>query len=155
MARVRYVYEGALTKRFTDPDLVQVLRIMRTPGGAPLPQRLWQRIVDTEVKTTSGAVQPGQVSSETAADPRLKDTLDWYQASYFWPIAYLTAQQRAVQTARKAQQVLFYIPAIDRPDQHLPKCAFREMSAVGNMSTTKKLMSVFLNDFWFVKSYVN
>ena len=127
LSRVRYIFELKTMKRFTDPDLSQTLLLMRTPGGAKIPDHIWTRIVATKLQ---------------AGDARLRATSSWVFAAYAWTMVNFMQHQRARETASEAGAVLYYIPAIDQPQHPMTKTEYREMQLEPNMTTTQKLQGV-------------
>ena len=153
MQRLQYVYELKTTKRFTDPDLAEALRIMRTPGGAALPERIWQRIVATRLDevgedglSASGAAQPagpgGGVGDAPSVGDRLRQATDWVFCAYSWPMVTMMMHVRARASAQEAGQILYYVQAIDAPHHHLPRSAYTDMQKEPSLTKTKKLPGV-------------
>ena len=133
LANVDYVIDFVKMQRFDDPLLREVLHVMRTPGGKKVSEAAWAAIKNTELKSQGDAAQPA------ATDPRLAQTLDWYEAAYEWRIVSYAMHTKARLRAKAEKKVLFYIQAVDRPALDLGTKDFEAMFAEPNLSTTKKL----------------
>ena len=126
-----YVFEFRQSNRFKDKDLIHILDCMRTPGGKIIHDDAWKSLEDRLIQ-----------SSKNNVDPRLQAASDWLEAAYDWRTISLAQHVRMRLAAAAAGQVLFYIPAIDKPCFDCPKPIFRSMTRVPSMTTTKKLMGV-------------
>ena len=87
--------------RFTDPVLIRILQTMRVVGGQPLSESDWQAISATELaEDTVNAAKP---------------VTGWYHTCYVWSIISMAAFVEARDSARIAQKTLYYIQAVDLP----------------------------------------
>ena len=124
-------------QRFADPLQLEVLNAMRTPGGKKISDESWQAIVKTEVVSSSDAGQAAASSSQAAQQPqwdhRLRAARGWYEGAYEWRIVSYAMHAQAKLDAHDAAQLLFYVPAVDRPAAHLAKPDFNKMRAEPNM----------------------
>ena len=142
LADIEYVVDFVQMKRFTDELLIQVLEAMRTPGGKKISDECWQAILNTKIKSGGSASQP------TAWDPRLRAARHWYESAYEWRIVSYAMHTQTRLDAHDAGQILFYIPAVDRPAVRCDRKEFDAMRAEPNISTTAKfpgLLPVFVS----------
>ena len=155
LADMEYVVEFVQMQRFTDQRLLEVLNAMRTPGGKKISDESWQALVDTEIRSSSSAAQPaGDSSSSSAAqpadngngaaeqlyyDPRLRAARGWYESAHEWRIVSYAMHTQAKLDAHDAGEVLFYIPAVDRPAGTLNRQEFEEMLGEPNIGHTGKM----------------
>ena len=133
LADMEYVIDFVEMKRFEDDRQVQVLEAMRTTGGKKISDECWQAILETEIKSGSGAAQP------TAPDPRLRAARRWYESAYEWRIVSYAMHTQARLDAYDAKKILFYIQAVDKPSVRCDRKDFDEMRAEANISKTAKL----------------
>ena len=117
--------------RFTDPVLIRILHAMRTEGGQPLSESDWQALLATELADdTLSADKP--------------DVTGWYHTCYVWSIISMAAFVEARESARRAQKTLFYIQAVDVPQNLLAlrgtdtQKLYRAFLQVCNLTKTKK-----------------
>ena len=143
LADFEYVVDFVQMQRFTDPLQVEVLHAMRTPGGKKISDESWQAILKTEVGSPSAAGQPAASTSEAAQQPqwdhRLRAARGWYESAYEWRIVSYAMHAQAKLDAHDAGQLLFYVPAVDRPAARLAKPDFDEMRAEPNIGATGKM----------------
>ena len=143
LADFEYVVDFVQMQRFTDQLQLNVLNAMRTPGGKKISEESWQAIVKTEVVSPSGAGQPAASSSQAAQraqwDQRLRAARGWSESAYEWRIVSYAMHAQAKLDAHDAGQLLFYVPAVDRPAARLTKLDFDEMRAIPNIGSTAKM----------------
>ena len=81
------VFQFHTAMRFTDARQVQILKVMRAPGGKPLPEQLWKALEAIELSAAQPDLQPG-----------------WYHSCYCWSVttmaAVLVARQSAIRHRR-------------------------------------------------------
>ena len=75
-------------------------------------------------------------------DERLRDARGWYESAYEWRLVTYAMHAQARLDAHHANEILFYIPAVDRPSVYLNKAEFEEMRQKPNTSKTAKYMSL-------------
>ena len=133
-------------QRFTDPLLLEVLNAMRTPGGKRISQESWQALVKTQIHSSSSAAQPAGTRNPVAEplqyDQRLREARGWYESAYEWRIVSYAMHTQAKLDAHDAGQVLFYVPAVDRPAAPLSKEDVDEMRAEPNIGSTGKMLGL-------------
>ena len=156
LQRVRYVCELKQMKRFTDPDLVTLLQIMRTPGGAPIPDRIWDRLeatrLDDDDDDPGGASQPADGDAQKADVPGgaaqpadvlpMQQAADYVFAAYSWPLVTIAMHVSARRTAAAAGSVLYYAQAVDQPSHSLTREHYWKMTQEPNLTKTKKIPGV-------------
>ena len=139
---MEHVVDFVQMQRFTDPLLLEVLNAMRTPGGKRISQESWQALVKTQIQSTNSAAQPADTSDPSAEPPqydqRLRAARGWYESAYEWRIVSYAMHTQAKLDAHDAGQVLFYVPAVDRPAASLIKEEFDEMRGEPNIGATGK-----------------
>ena len=123
-------------QRFTDPLQLEVLNAMRTPGGNKISDESWQAIVNTEVVSPSGAVQP---AGQQPWDKRFCAARGWYESAYEWCIVSYAMHVQAKIDACDAGQLLYYVPAVGRPAGRVAKADFDEMRAEPNIGATANM----------------
>ena len=87
--------------RFKDPTLIRILHTMRQVGGQALAERDWQALLATEL----------DIQKDGAAKPV---TTGWYKTCYVWSVVSMAAFVEARESARTAQETLYYMQAVDR-----------------------------------------
>ncbi len=146
LADFEYVVDFVQMQRFTDPLQLEVLNAMRTAGGKKISEESWQAIVNTQVVTTSGSGQSASSINQAAPqpqwDPRLRAARGWYESAYEWRIVSYAMHAQAKLDAHDAGQLLFYVPAVDRPAARLAKADFDEMRAEPNIGATSKMPGI-------------
>ena len=135
--RVPCVFEFCKANRFKDERLARILLAMREPGGKKVLDADWQAL---EARLLELATSKQGVAQ--APDNRLLEAADWLESSYDWLTVSLAIQLRIRMAAHAAQKVLFYIVAVDLPPFDLPVSIYRAMTAVPNVTTTKKLPGI-------------
>ena len=103
--QAHYVFQLQKMMRFTDPTLIRILHTMRTVGGQALSNSDWQALLATEHAEDHGGDQP--------------DVTGWYHTCYLWSVISMAAFVEARESARMAQKLLFYIQAVDVPQNLL------------------------------------
>ena len=125
------VFQFHTAMRFTDARQVQILEVMRTPGGKPLPEQLWKALEATELSAAQPDLQPG-----------------WYHSCYCWSVTTMAAVLVARQSAIRHRRPLVYIQAIDEPQSVDPRTnsvdLLKQLLAVPSLSQTKRLPGVVL-----------
>ena len=134
---VEYVVDFVNMQRFTDPLQIHVLEAMRTPGGKTISEAAWEAIRSTEIKTSSGSSN-SSASQPTDIDQRLRSARGWYESAYEWRVVTYTMHVQARLDAHDANEILFYIPAIDVPTVRLTRDEHDEMRAEPNAQKTAK-----------------
>ena len=142
LADMEHVVDFVQMQRFTDPPLIGVLNAMRTPGGKRISEKSWQALVKTLIHSASSAVQPAGTSNPVAEPPqydqRLREARGWYESAYEWRIVSYSMHTQANLDAHDAGQVLFYVPAVDRPAARLSKDDVVEMRGAPTIGGTGK-----------------
>jgi len=138
---IEYVVDFVNMQRFTDPLQVEVLEAMRTPGGKKITEAAWNAILKTEIKVQADASKNG-AAQPVVADERLRAARGWYESAYEWRIVTYAMHAQARMDAHHANEVLFYIPAVDRPAVPLTKAEYDEMQAEPNTQKTAKHMGI-------------
>ena len=105
---------------------------MRTPGGKKISEESWQAILKTEVVSPSSG-HPQQW------DERLRAARGWYESAYEWRIVSYAMHAQAKLDAHDAGQLLFYVPAVDRPAARLARADFDEMRGEPNIGATAQM----------------
>ena len=77
-------------------------------------------------------------------DERLRAARGWYESAYEWRLVTYAMQAQARLDARHANEVLFYIPAVDMPSVPLSKAYYDEMRLVSNPQHTAKHLSLLM-----------
>ena len=125
------VFQFQTAMRFTDARQVEILEVMRTPGGKPLPEQKWKALEATEISAAQPDLQPG-----------------WCHSCYCWRITTMAAVLVARQSAIRHQRPLVYIQAIDEPRSVDPRTntiqLLEQLLAVPSLSQTKRLPGVVL-----------
>ena len=115
---------------------------MRIPGGKRISEESWQALVKTQIQSTNSAAQPADTSNPGAEplqyDQRLREARGWYESVYEWRIVAYATRTQAKLDAHDAGQVLFYVPAVDRPAASLSKEEFDERRGETNIGATGK-----------------
>ena len=125
---MQHVMEFKAMKRFDDDKLLEILRCMRTPGGARISDSAWQALQQTQL---------------VDADSNLiLQTAHFQEVSYSWHTVALAQQIRTLLASRAAKKTLYYVQAIDRPAHALPADLHSEMLKTPSMSETSKLMGL-------------
>jgi len=128
---VEHVFEFQTAMRFTDETLIQILQVMRTPGGKKLTHHQWQALLGTE----RSAERPAAITG-------------WYHVCYCWSVITMAAFMLARESARTARQTLFYVQAIDQPltvMRHATQQEFcAELLRIPSIQTTKRLPAAVL-----------
>ena len=124
--------------RFTDKTLVEILQVMRTPGGRKLCRYQWQVLLQTE----RSAEQP-------AADAAQSDDIaTWYHVCCCWSVITMASFMLARVSARKAGQTLYYVQAVDQPLTVLLRASqedfYEELLRISSIQITKRLPAVVL-----------
>ena len=149
-ANTEYVFQFHTAKRFEDPVLIDILDVMRTPGGKRLPDSHWHALRNTEI---SAAQSDGRISAAQADGSQNSRQVpgDWYHVCYVWSVTTMAMYMQARMSAKSTQRTLYYIQALDRPVTnltHLPrneqKQYYRDFLAEANVRTTKGLPGVCL-----------
>ena len=99
--QAHYAFQLQKMMRFTDPTLIRILHTMRTVGGQALSNSDWQALLSTEHADEHGRDQP--------------DVTGWYHTCYVWSIIFMAAFVVAKESAHMAHKPLFYIQAVDVP----------------------------------------
>ena len=140
---MEHVVDFVQMQRFTDPLLLEVLNAMRTPGGKRISEESWQALVGTQIQNTNSAAQPADTSKPGAEPPqydqRLREARGWYESAYEWRIVSYAMHTQAKLDAHDAGQVLFYVPAVDRPAVSLSREEFDEMRGEPNIGSTGRM----------------
>ena len=140
---MEHVGDFVQMQRFTDPLLLEGLNAMRTPGGKRISEESWQALVGTQIQNTNSAAQPADTSKPGAEPPqydqRLREARGWYESAYEWRIVSYAMHTQAKLDAHDAGQVLFYVPAVDRPAASLSKEEFDEMLGEPNIGATGQM----------------
>jgi hypothetical protein len=129
-----YVFQLKQMMRFKDDTLLRILHTMRTLGGKALADSDWGALMATETAEQSGS----------AGKPAL-DTHGWYHTCYVWSVTAMASFMEARESARKSQNTLFYIQAVDLCTNFaLPSNAFaqelhRALLQVPSLTKTKRL----------------
>ena len=97
---IHFVFEMETMKRFTDPVLITILQKMRQPKGAKLTDQEWQALQNTELDATQLERDPEAFLQETAG---------WFESSYLWSIVSMACYSRALASARRHEQTLFFV----------------------------------------------
>ena len=143
---MEHVVDVVQMQRFTDPLLLEGLNAMRTPGGKRISQESWQALVKTQIHSSSSAAQPAGTSNPAAEPPqydqRLREARGWFESAYEWRIVSYAMHMQAKLDAHDAGQVLFYVPAVDRPAARLSKEDFDEMNGEPNIGATGKMLGL-------------
>ncbi|CAK0810016.1 unnamed protein product, partial [Prorocentrum cordatum] len=117
--------------RFTDETLIDILNTMWAPGGSALMEQQWQALKDTEVS----AEQPDIPAS-------------WYHSCYCWSVISMAAFMLAQQSAREAQQTLFYVQAVDQAKATIPETNtaqfYEDLLRIPSIQKTRRLPPVVL-----------
>ena len=71
-------------------------------------------------------------------DERLRDARGWYESAYEWRVVTYAMHVQARLDAQHANEVLFYIPAVDVPSVPLTKAEYDEMRLEPNVQKTAK-----------------
>ena len=128
-----FVFQFCTAMRFTDETLIQILEVMRTPGGKKLNNAQWQALLKTE----RSAAQPARANAEQP------DESNCYHVCYCWSVITMAAYMLARASAGKARQTLFYAQAVDQAltlIQHASKEEFYdEILKIPSLSSTKRL----------------
>ena len=133
--QMHYLFEMHTMKRFEDATLIAILEKMRKPGGAKLSQTEWQALLNTELDAEQVERDP---------DAFLRDTAGWFESCYLWSIVSMASYMRAMISARKTQQILFYCQAVDFSAQIAGRrkedlAIYDRMLAVPSVALTKRL----------------
>jgi hypothetical protein len=128
-AELVFRFEKAM--RVTDAKRVEILEVMRTPGGKSLTSELWKALEQTEISATQPDLQPG-----------------WYNSCYCWSITTMSAVVVARQSAIRHKRPLVYVQAIDEPQCLAPGTdvveLYKTLLAVPSLSQTKRLPGIVL-----------
>ena len=132
------VFQFNTAMRFTDKTLVEILQVMRTPGGRKLCRYQWQALLQTE----RSAEQP-------AADAAQSDDIaTWYHVCCCWSVITMASFMLARVSARKAGQTLYYVQAVDQPLTVLLRASqedfYEELLRISSIQITKRLPAVVL-----------
>ena len=92
---------------------------------SPNKKQLWNAICETQIKVN---------------DERLRDARRWYESAYEWRLVTYAAHAQARLDAHHANEILFYISAVDKGD--LKKADFDELRQEPNTSKTAKYMGL-------------
>ena len=90
--------------RFIDQTLIDILKVMRTPGGRALSEQQWQALMSTQIR---------------AAQPDIPST--WYHSCYCWSLIRMASYMFSRKSAREAQQTLFYAQAVGQAKSIIPE----------------------------------
>ena len=112
---------------------------LQTPGGKRISQESWQALVKTQIHSSSSAAQRAGTSNPGVEyDQRLREARGWYESAYEWRIVSYAMHTQAKLDAHDAGQVLFYVPAVDRPAIRIRKEDYDEMRGEPNIGATGK-----------------
>lgn len=119
------VFQFNSSKRFTDPHLIEILQCMRT--GGTISDSAWKALQKTVLRQE---------------DPRLLAAGDFYECAYSWDIVSLGQQLRPRQSACLANEILYYIQAIDMPERPCNRKEHLQLLQTASLSNTQKLMGM-------------
>ena len=122
---VELAYDFVISKRFSDPLLVEILKVMRC--GGTMSHQAWKALSQTQVR---------------AKDERLIHAGGYYECAYTWDIVSLAQQLRPRLSAHNSGEVLVYVQAVDKPSRRCSKEEHLAMLQTSSLSTTKKLMGL-------------
>ena len=132
------VFQFNTAMRFTDNTLIEILEVMRTPGGKKLTRAQWQALLATE----RSAAKPDNANADEF------DISACYHVCYCWSIITMASFMLARVSAQKSNQTLYYAQAIDQPltlIQHATTDEFyEELLKIPSISYTKRLPAVCL-----------
>ena len=125
------VFEFLKAMRFTDQTLIDILEVMRTPGGKALSEQQWQALMRTQV---------------SAAQPDIPST--WYHSCYCWSVITMASFMLARRSAREARHTLFYVQAVDQAKAIIPETNtarfYEDLLRIPSLQKTKRLPPVVL-----------
>ena len=98
-ASIEPVLELETMMRFRDPVLKEILRKMRTPGGARLSSNEWIALMATNLEAST--------IDEAAKQQLLTKTSGWYHSCNLWCIVNLAAYTCAKPTAKTSHHTFF------------------------------------------------
>ena len=150
LAGLEHVVDFVAMQRFDDPLLLEILHAMRTPGGKTLSEEAWNALKQTQIRVlapaadadANGASQPVVPRD---ADSRLDAAVGWYESAYEWSIVSYAMQLQSRLSAKRSNQVLYYVQAIDRPGVDCGRAALERMLATASVTATRKLMGLQLS----------
>ena len=146
LAGFEHVVDFVEMQRFDDPLLLEILHSMRTPGGKTLSEEAWRALERTQVRVPTGVTERADGASQPVgrevADSRLNDAVGWYESAYEWAIVSFAMQLQTRLSAKRSNQVLYYVQAVDRPAVDCGRVALERMLATPNVTTTRKLMGL-------------
>ena len=105
---------------------------MRDPQGQSIPALLWKALKDCEVDMAS-----------SKRDPRLERTRtrDGYEMAIAWEAVGRLMQYRVVRDARIANEMLYYIQAVDKPSADLSDLEWTKLLSEMSLTRTANRMS--------------
>ena len=146
LAGFEHVVDFVEMQRFDDPLLLEILHSMRTPGGKSFSEEAWRALERTQVRVPTGVTERADGASQPVgrevADSRLNDAVGWYESAYEWVIVSFAMQLQTRLSAKRSNQVLYYVQAVDRPAVDCGRVALERMLATPNVTTTRKLMGL-------------
>ena len=143
LAGIEHVVDFVAMQRFDDPLLLEILHSMRTPGGKVLSDEAWGALKRTQIQVpAAGADGASQPVVQQNIDPRLDAAVGWCESAYEWTIVSFAMQLQTRLSAKRSNQVLYYIQPVYRPGIDCGRAALEQMLATPSVTATRKLMGL-------------
>merc|ERR1711976_52021 len=113
-----------------DPLLVELLEVMRTPGGKHLSKNAWAALEATVLRPRD------------PDDHRVREARGWWECAYEWRIVSYATHAHESLNAKAAGRLLFYIPSIDSSSNRLSRDDFEDMPSNASIGKSAQLPGI-------------